>query len=50
MGKAAFHLNEFSQSEAAYKRAADLDGASQMAWQGLAELYVEQGKNQMFDI
>eukprot|EP00198_Chlamydomonas_reinhardtii_P011198 XP_001700535.1 predicted protein [Chlamydomonas reinhardtii] len=38
VGKAAFSLGEAPQAQAAYRRAADLDPANPLAWQGLAEL------------
>ncbi|KAL6746388.1 hypothetical protein V8C86DRAFT_3149766, partial [Haematococcus lacustris] len=41
VGKAAFHLHEYQQAEAAYTRACSLDGSSPLAWQGLAELYTK---------
>ncbi|KAG1666570.1 hypothetical protein FOA52_000537 [Chlamydomonas sp. UWO 241] len=44
VGKAAFFLTEYTQAEAAYKRASDLDGTSPLAWQGFAELYTETGQ------
>jgi cytochrome c-type biogenesis protein CcmH/NrfG len=43
IGKAAFHLKEFSQAEAAYTRASDLNGSNIKAWQGLAEIFTETG-------
>ncbi|EFJ47709.1 hypothetical protein VOLCADRAFT_91745 [Volvox carteri f. nagariensis] len=44
VGKAAFHLQEHAQAEAAYRRAADLDSRNPLAWQGLAELFMETGR------
>ncbi|KAG2492147.1 hypothetical protein HYH03_009638 [Edaphochlamys debaryana] len=43
VGKAAFHLGEHAQAEAAYRRASDLDPRNALAWQGLAELGAETG-------
>ncbi|BDA47118.1 probable tetratricopeptide repeat protein 37 [Coccomyxa sp. Obi] len=38
LGKAAFHLGEQSQAEAAYKRALTLSPSALLAWKGLSEL------------
>ena len=48
VGKAAYHLREFTQAEAAYKRATDLDAANILAWQGLAELHTETSGSAYF--
>ena len=44
VGKAAFNLDEYSQAEIAYRKAADQDGANPLAWQGLAELHTKTGR------
>lgn len=39
LGKAFFQLHDISQAEAAYRRAAAVDGQALLAWKGLAELH-----------
>eukprot|EP00878_Enallax_costatus_P006021 GHUV01006316.1.p1 GENE.GHUV01006316.1~~GHUV01006316.1.p1 ORF type:complete len:690 (+),score=196.02 GHUV01006316.1:93-2072(+) len=41
IGKAAFHLGEFEQAEAAYQKATEVNDKAAQAWQGLSELYHE---------
>eukprot|EP00240_Pyramimonas_obovata_P007542 CAMPEP_0118950910 /NCGR_PEP_ID=MMETSP1169-20130426/52211_1 /TAXON_ID=36882 /ORGANISM="Pyramimonas obovata, Strain CCMP722" /LENGTH=154 /DNA_ID=CAMNT_0006897849 /DNA_START=261 /DNA_END=722 /DNA_ORIENTATION=+ len=45
IGKAAFKLGEFAQSELAYRKAVDVDSEKTLAWQGLLEIFTHLEDN-----
>eukprot|EP00959_Pyramimonas_sp_CCMP1952_P192053 4015525-Pyramimonas_sp.AAC.1 len=46
IGKAAFKLGEFAQSELAYRKAIEVDSEKALAWQGLLEIFAHLADNE----